>query len=246
MPYEKFVPSVHKPITVQEVQEIADLLNFNSSTDQVLAFTETISDAVRSLELLDTLCEPIPEVKHPRTPGYRPQPEDRIGNAWAWRCDVQGAPTGKLSGKTFAIKDNTAVAGVPMSNGSRLLQGYIPEYDATVVTRILDAGFSGTDGYVTMPDKPDVRVGGSSSGSAVLVATGEVDMALGADQGGSIRIPAAWTGTVGLKPTFGLVPYTGLISVEPRLDYAGTITRDVTDCALFLELSFHYRLTRLS
>ena len=58
----------------------------------------------------------------------------------AWRCDIQGAPTGKLAGKTVAIKDNTAVAGVPMRNGTKLLESYVPEFDATVVTRILDAG----------------------------------------------------------------------------------------------------------
>lgn len=74
--------------------------------------------------------------------------------------------------------------------------------------------------------------------SHLQVATGEVDMALGADQGGSIRIPAAWTGTVGLKPTFGLVPYTGLVPIEPTVDHAGPITRNVTDCALFLEVCF--------
>ncbi|XP_059154996.1 amidase-like [Physella acuta] len=254
MSYERFVPSVHTPPTVQEMKQITDDLHFSSSMDQVEALTAVATDAINVLSLLDTFCDPVPEVKYPRTPGYRPQPQDRVGNAWAWRCDVQGAPTGKLSGKTFAIKDNTAVAGVPMSNGSRLLQGYIPEYDATVVTRILDAGgrilgksscddfclsamgFSAVDGYISMPDTPDYRVGGSSGGSAVLVATGEVDMALGADQGGSIRIPAAWTGTVGLKPTFGLVPYTGLVPIEPTVDHAGPITRNVTDCALFLEV----------
>ena len=58
----------------------------------------------------------------------------------AWRCDIQGAGTGKLAGKTVAIKDSIAVAGVPMSNGSKLLQGYVPEFDATIVSRILDAG----------------------------------------------------------------------------------------------------------
>ena len=58
----------------------------------------------------------------------------------AWRCDIQGAPTGKLAGKTVAIKDNTAVAGVPMRNGSKILQAYVAEFDATIVSRILDAG----------------------------------------------------------------------------------------------------------
>ncbi|CAG5133265.1 unnamed protein product, partial [Candidula unifasciata] len=206
------------------------------------------------LKLLDTMCDPVPEVRYPRTPGYRPKPEDRFGNAWAWRCDIAGALSGKLFGKTVAIKDNTAVAGVPMSNGSQLLEGYVPEYDASVVTRILDAGgrivgksacddfcfgamgFSAVDGYISNPVNPRHRVGGSSSGSAVLVATGQVHLAIGADQSGSVRVPAAWTGTVGLKPTYGIVPYTGVVSVEPTIDHVGPITQNVTDCALFLEV----------
>ncbi|CAL1533853.1 unnamed protein product [Lymnaea stagnalis] len=254
MAYVKYVPSLHKPVSQEEIQAISDALKYDCSLDQVQALTVGANDALGALSLLDSLCEPVPEVKFPRTPGYRPQPDDRVGNAWAWRCDVRGAPTGKLAGKTFVIKDNAAVAGVPMSNGSKLLQGYIPEFDATVVSRILDEGgrilgkascddfclsamgFSSVDGYVVMPEKPDYRVGGSSSGSGVLVATGQVDMAIAADQGGSIRIPAAWTGTVGLKPTYGLVPYTGLVSIEPTVDHVGPIAKNVADCALFLEV----------
>ncbi|CAG5133266.1 unnamed protein product, partial [Candidula unifasciata] len=209
-----------------------------------------VNETLEALKLLDTMCDPVPEVKYPRTPGYRPKPEDRFGNAWVWRCDVAGAPSGKLFGKSIAITDNTAVAGVPMSNGSQLLVGYIPEYDASVVTRILDAGgrivgkaacddfcfgamgFSAVDGYISNPEHPEQRVGGSSGGSAVLVAAGHVDLAIGADQ----SVPAAWTGTVGLKPTYGLVPYTGVVSVEPTVDHVGPITRNVSDCALFLEV----------
>ena len=67
--------------------------------------------------------------------------------------------------------------------------------------------------------------------------TGEVDMAIGGDQGGSIRIPSCWNGSVGLKPTWGLVPYTGAMSMEPTLDHLGPITRTVHDCALMLEVS---------
>ncbi|CAG5133270.1 unnamed protein product, partial [Candidula unifasciata] len=214
----------------------------------------SVNETFDTLKSLDTMCDLVPEVKYPRIPGYRPKPEDRFGNAWVWRCDIAGAPFGKLFGKSVAITDNTAVAGVPMSNGSQLLDGYMPEYDATVITRILDAGgrivgkaacddfcfgamgFSAVDGYISNPEHPEQRVGGSSGGSAVLVATGQVDLAIGADQSGSVRVPAAWTGTVGLKPTFGLVPYTGVVPVEPSVDHVGPITRNVSDCALFLEV----------
>ena len=70
------------------------------------------------------------------------------------------------------------------------------------------------------------------------VQTGEVDMGLGADQGGSIRMPACWTGIVGLKPTYGLVPYTGIPSLSTAIDVCGPMTRTVKDCALMLEVSF--------
>ncbi|XP_012941281.2 amidase [Aplysia californica] len=100
-----------------------------------------------------------------------------------------------------------------MSNGSRLLEGFVPEYDATVVTRILDAGVS-----------------------VMSVAQREVDMAVATDQGGSIRIPSAWSGCVGLKPSHGLVPYTGCINTEPTVDHAGPIALTVSHCALMLEV----------
>ena len=112
-----------------------------------------------------------------------------------------------------------------MMNGATVLEGYVPDIDATVVTRILDAGgtivgkaantylcFDGgsatttATGMVDNPHKRGYTCGGSSAGSGVLVLTGEADMALGGDQGGSIRMPACWSGIYGHKPTHGLVP----------------------------------------
>ncbi|KAK7488411.1 hypothetical protein BaRGS_00020385 [Batillaria attramentaria] len=209
----------------------------------------------RVSELPDTS---LPVVRYPRTPGYRPGPDDNPYNAWAWRCDIPGAAEGKLSGRTVGIKDNTAVAGVPMRNGGKLLENYVPEFDATVVSRILDAGgrivgktsvedtcFSGssitnTDGPVRNPRDETRIAGGSSGGSAAVVAAGLVDMAIGGDQGGSIRIPSSFNGIVGLKPTFGLVPYTGASAIEPTVDHLGPMTTTVADCALLLEVIAGY------
>jgi amidase len=192
--------------------------------------------------------------KYPRTPGWRPDPSDNPYNAWSWRCEIAGAPDGPLAGKRVAVKDNMGVAGVPMMNGSATLEGYVPEFDATVVTRTLDAGativgkavcedlcFSGgshtaATGPVLNPHDPTRSAGGSSSGCAVLVATGEVDLAIGADQGGSIRMPAGWTGIVGHKPTYGLVPYTGIFPIELTLDHTGPLAATVADVARFLEV----------
>jgi amidase len=141
-----------------------------------------------------------------------------------------------------------------MMNGASTLKGYVPEVDATVVTRLLDAGgtilgkavceyfcFSGgshtsASGPVHNPWRHGYSAGGSSSGSAALVAAGEVDMALGGDQGGSIRMPASYCGIYGLKPTHGLVPYTGIMPIELTLDHTGPMTATVEDNALMLEV----------
>src|SRR5881398_357871 len=140
-----------------------------------------------------------------------------------------------------------------MMNGSSVLEGYVPEFDATIVTRILDAGgdivgkavcehlcFSGGShtsdtGPVFNPHDPTRSAGGSSSGSAALVVAGECDMAIGGDQGGSIRIPSSWCGAYGFKATYGLVPYTGVFPIELTLDHTGPIAATISDVALLLD-----------
>lgn len=167
---------------------------------------------------------------------------------------IVGATQGPLAGKTVVIKDNVSVAGVPKANGSLSLHGYIPSEDATVVKRLLaagatvvgksvceDLGFSGASftsasGLVKNPWDLTRNVGGSSSGSAVLVALGQVDMAIGGDQGGSIRMPSAWSGIVGHKPTYGLVPYTGAFPIERTIDHVGPMANRVRDVAVMLDV----------
>src|SRR3954463_2662669 len=168
--------------------------------------------------------------------------------------DIHGAAEGPLAGRTVAIKDNTAVAGVPMMNGSHTLAGFVPSRDATVVSRLLEAGatvkgkavcedlcssggsHTSVTGPVRNPWDPSRTTGGSSSGSAALVASGEVDLALGGDQAGWIRMPAAFCGIVGHKPTHGLVPYTGAFPIELTLDHLGPMTRTVADAAAVLDV----------
>ena len=170
------------------------------------------------------------------------------------KTKVEGAARGKLKGKTVVLKDNIMLAGVPMMNGAATLEGYVPDIDATVVTRILDAGgtivgkahcenfclsggsHTNATGPVHNPYKMGYSAGGSSSGSAVLVALGEVDMAMGGDQGGSIRMPSSFCGTYGMKATHGLVPYTGIMPIEIYVDHTGPITASVSDNALLLEV----------
>jgi amidase len=190
----------------------------------------------------------------PQRAWARPDDADNPYNAWYVTCEIPGADSGPLAGRTVAVKDNTAVAGVPMMNGSRTVEGYTPRRDATVVTRLLAAGatvtgkavcedlcFSGGShtsrtGPVRNPWDETHSAGGSSSGSAALVMAGIVDLATGGDQGGSVRIPSAYTGTVGHKPTWGLVPYTGAFPIEQTIDHVGPITRTVADAALMLSV----------
>ncbi|WP_116715615.1 amidase [Euzebya tangerina] len=183
---------------------------------------------------------------------YRPDDADNPYNAWYVTCEISSGEDGPLAGRRVAIKDNTAVAGMPMMNGSATLEGFTPRRDATIVSRLIEAGatiagkavcedlcFSGGShtsrtGAVRNPWDERRSAGGSSSGSAALVAGGVVDMATGGDQGGSVRIPSAFCGTVGHKPTHGLVPYTGAFPIEQTIDHVGPITATVADAALML------------
>jgi len=251
-------PAVRVP-SLSQLSEIAKGLGLDIEGSELMAYQEAISSTLAdTYQRLYELPDPKLPVKYPRTPGYRPALEDNPYNAWYWCCDIKGASNGKLQGKTVAIKDNTCVAGVPMMNGSLTLEGFVPDIDATVVSRILDAGgniigksvcenlccsggsFTAATGLVLNPHNSTRMAGGSSSGSAALVAGGKVDMATGGDQGGSIRIPSAACGIVGLKPTHGLVPYTGIMPIEFTLDHTGPMTRTVHDTALMLEVMAGY------
>ena len=245
--------TVRRP-NVGELQQAARELGLNLSDADAASFHGLMQGQLDAYDLVDDMVAPLPEVKYPRTPGVRPQPEDNPYGAWAVKSRIQGARRGKLTGKRVAIKDNVCVAGVPMMNGASILEGYVPEIDATIVTRMLDEGadilgksvceyycasggsHTSANGVVENPVVPGHNAGGSSSGSTALVMANLVDMATGGDQGGSIRIPASYCGAVGLKPTHGLVPYTGIFAVELTVDHAGPITRTVADNALLLEV----------
>ncbi|KAI9698867.1 MAG: hypothetical protein M1820_007374 [Bogoriella megaspora] len=206
--------------------------------------------------------EYIPKVdldRFPRNNVHVPKQEDNAHNAWASRCSIKdqhAQPDARrlLEGKKFAIKDMIAIKDVPMSWGTNSFKDYIPDTDATVVTRILEAGgeiigkstcenlchdglsHSAYTGIVENPHAKGYNAGGSSSGNAALLALNEVDMAIGADQGGSVRIPAANCGIVALKPTFGLIPYTACGSGEPTHDHLGPMTTSVLDNARLLQV----------
>lgn len=239
---------------VFQLRAVARRLGFDMSDTELESYRSLMAGSLAAYAAVDAMPDNLPLVKYPRTPGYRPAGDENRYNAWYVKATIQGAPGGKLAGKTVAVKDNVCVAGVPMMNGASILEGYTPDVDATVVTRLLDAGatiagkvhceyycFSGGShtsaaGPVHNPHRRGYSAGGSSSGSAALVAAGEVDMAIGGDQGGSIRMPAAYCGIVGMKPTWGLVPYSGIMPIELTLDHAGPMTANVADNALMLEV----------
>jgi amidase len=244
---------VRRP-SADELVTAARAHHFEPAPEELEAYAKYVDATLQSFDRLDELVEPKLPVTYPRATGYRPTAEENIYGAWAWRCSVKGAPEGPLAGMTVAVKDNVSVAGVPLLNGSAVMQGFVSDVDATIVRRLLDAGaeitgkatcenfcFSGASntsfpGPVLNPHDPSRMTAGSSSGSGALLAAGECDLAIGADQGGSIREPAAYCGVFGLKATFGLVPYTGVGALEPRLDHVGPMARTVEELALMLEV----------
>src|SRR5499433_1218535 len=245
--------AVKRP-TLAQLHEVSRDLGMTLSDEDARSFLGLMEGSFAAYDAVDAMADYVPPVKYPRTPGYRPEGEENKYNAWYVKTEGKGAPSGKLAGKKIALKDNVNLAGVPMMNGASTLEGYVPDTDATIVTRILDAGgtiigkvhceyfcFSGGShtcaaGPVHNPHKMGYSAGGSSSGSAVVVATGEADMAIGGDQGGSIRMPASFCGIYGMKATHGLVPYTGIMPSEIYVDHTGPMTANVKDNALMLEV----------
>ena len=183
----------------------------------------------------------------------RPTEADDPLNAIVHWADVPPTGDGALSGMRIAVKDSVSVASVPMTLGSRILDDFRPRRDSVVAERILAAGgrivaatnmddfaFSGGGetsafGPVRNPHDPRRAAGGSSGGSAAALSYADrVDAAIGTDQGGSIRVPAAWCGFLGLKPTFGAVPYTGIVGIDATFDHVGPMARNVGDLGLLL------------
>ena len=167
---------------------------------------------------------------------------------------AEGRPASPLDGVPIAVKDVLATDGLPTTCGSRILEGWVPPYDATVVGRLKAAGLpilgktnmdefamgSSTEhsayGPTHNPWDLERIPGGSGGGSAAAVAAFEAPLALGTDTGGSIRQPGAVTGTVGVKPTYGGVSRYGLVAMANSLDQVGPVTRTVLDSALLHEV----------
>lgn len=236
-----------------ELRALAEPLGFHLDGVELDELHALIEGFMGGFDVVKGL--PEPERAQPPLRDHRlPDPEENPNGAWVCRTSVCDRSEGRLKGRTVALKDNIALAGVPMGGGTTFLEGYVPEEDATVARRVLDEGaeivgkaaceylslsagsHTSASGVVRNPHDAERTTGGSSSGCGALVASGEVDLAIGGDQGGSIRFPAAFCGIVGMKPTHGLVPYTGILSIDAHLDHTGPMTASVGDNALLLEV----------
>jgi amidase len=240
--------------TLEQMKKIVASLHMSMSDHEIGEYLDVLEGTMHAYDRVDALPDYLPEVRYPRTPGTRPSAAENPLGAWYVKSEIKGAPYGPLAGKRIVLKDNVCLAGVPMMNGASTLEGYVPDVDATVVTRILDAGgtivgkahceyfclsggsHTSAAGPVHNPYKIGYSAGGSSSGCAALVGAGEVEMAIGGDQGGSIRMPGSFSGCYGMKATHGLVPYTGVMPIEATIDHTGPMTGTVADNALLLEV----------
>jgi amidase len=243
----------------KDIEDLSEEFFLNLNKKELGQYKQLVQDTLESYDAINKLGtkpdQKLPRIKK-REPGHRvgQSSDDDRYNAWITRCNVEGEESGPLSGWEIGIKDNIAVGNVEMTCGSKVLEGYVPSQDATVVKSLLRAGatvtgktnmddmaFTGNGhssafGPTLNPHDDNRLAGGSSGGSAIAVQQGEVDAALGADQGGSIRIPAAWTGVVGHKPTHGLVPYTGAVGIENTIDHCGPLAADVETAAEVLSV----------
>lgn len=248
----------YRPLSEADAEALAEQIGMElteGETASAAAYSDT--DVFAELESLplDQLCGFSGGGDAYETPPYRPADDENPHNAWITRFDlIRGDTDGLLSGVNVGVKDNVCVRGAELTNASHGFEGFVPSENATVVERLLDAGArlrgktnldefamgptseSSAFGPVTNPHDARRVAGGSSGGSGAAVAAGTVDLALGSDTGGSIRIPASYCGIVGLKPTHGRVAKRGFITQGDSLEEMGPMATDVETAARGMEV----------
>jgi amidase/aspartyl-tRNA(Asn)/glutamyl-tRNA(Gln) amidotransferase subunit A len=242
-------------LTAADVESLAETLDLDVAAARTRTIAEQINDGLHWYDDLDAYGHAgTGPATTPSAVLYDPPVDDDPLNAFITRFDLPPSDGGgPLDGLDVAVKDNVAVAGVPMTCGSRALEGVVPQRHASVVDRLLGAGATlvgktnmdelayGPTGETSQfgparnPVDTDHVTGGSSSGSGAAVGAGTVDAALGSDTGGSVRIPAAFCGVVGVKPSWGVVPRFGFVELAYSLDHVGPLARDVETAARVLD-----------
>lgn len=227
-------------LTLREAQERLKSGEITSVqlTESVLSRIDSIEDKIKSFISLDR--------------------EGALAQAKEADQKLTAGNGGKLCGLPISIKDLLCTKGLPTTCGSKILENFIPPYDATVVEKLKNEGavivgkvamdefaMGSTNetcayGVPENPWKPGFVAGGSSGGSATCVAADESFASLGSDTGGSIRQPASLCGVVGMKPTYGRVSRYGLVAFASSLDQVGPLTKDVADCALMMNVISGY------
>ena len=248
------LPPNLRPPTSEDIRDIAEQYHMDLSEEEVEDFKDLAAEKMGYCYRIDELSDrSLDRLAARRDPGYRATREEDPKNAVVTLCNVESDDSGLLDGYEVGVKDNVAVAAVEMTGGSPALAGYHPSHDAAVVEKVLQEGgritaktnmsemaVSGSGemsgfGPVLNPADDQYLSGGSSSGSAVAVATDMVDVAIGTDQAGSLRTPASWSGCVGFKPTHGLVSFRGVMPLGHSFDHVGPMAQTVPDTARTLQ-----------
>lgn len=242
--------------TPAQLTELAKAEHLNLTPDEAEMYADALDGILAAIDRVDEL-DPGERQRRwlTRDPGRKPTATEDPFNAFVRLCTVAGADTGPLAGLRVGVKDNLALAGVPITNGSRTAS-YTPTTDAVTVERLLDAGgtvvgktnlddFSasgtGESAFFAPARNPHDRTrsaGGSSGGTGSAVASGHVDIGLAVDQGGSARIPASFCGVVSLKATHGLIPSSGVTHIDHSIDFVCPVARTVELTAIASDVLF--------
>ena len=244
------------PVTKDDIKTLGEKLGVHETNEvDINDYTTLLGvfhDACQEIMDMDDYLQEVDLERFPRKDVRYPTKEENKLGGWGWKFSIKDEkPTSTgdrlLEGSKVCVKDCVAIAGVPMLLGTNFITDYTPTTDATIITRMLEHGAtiegkavcenlchsatshsSGT-GYVHNPRAIGYSTGGSSSGTGCIVAdpAEDIDIGIGADQGGSVRIPSAWSGLYGMKPTFGLMPFTGCATNEATNDCLGIMTESV-------------------